>query len=112
MGLAYEDDMVASYAVSAVDALDDAEIVRKTGPHSATTVVGPMVFAYGWNRDFILAKQHPVREWPKVDTSTTYWFIIEVETGNVHGPMTEEQYMGLRQTLRVPTDLTFTKNIK
>jgi hypothetical protein len=111
VGLAYEDDMVANYAVWAVDALDDAAIVRKTTANGATNVVGPMVFAYGWNNDFILAKQHPVREWPKVDTGTTHWFIIEVGSGNVHGPLTERQYNELRQTIGVPPELTFTKKV-
>jgi hypothetical protein len=110
VGLAYEDDMVAGYAVVAGDSLDDTRIERRTGPN-AGQIVGPMIFAYGWNDDFIVAKQHPVRDWPKVETSRTNWFIIEVGSGKVHGPLTEEQYIALRQTIGVPVGLTFTKYV-
>jgi len=70
-----------------------------------------MVFAYGWNDDFIIAKQHPMRHWPDIDTNTTYWFIIEVGSGRVHGSLTEQQYTSLRQEIGVPSDLTFTKRL-
>ena len=100
VGSAYREDMVAGYAVWAIDALDEAAVVRKTSPHGAVHVVGPTISAYGWNNDFILAKQHPAN-----------WFIIEVKGGKVHGPLTKEQYMELRQTLGVPSDLAFTKSV-
>lgn len=110
-GLAYEDDLVAGYAVWARDALESAAIVRKTSRSGAISVVGAMVFAYGWNSDFIIAKQHPVRLWPKVDTATTQWFLVEVQSGKVHGPLTEEKFLQVCQATGVPPDLTFTKYV-
>ncbi|RPJ51484.1 MAG: DUF3997 domain-containing protein [Methanobacteriota archaeon] len=103
--------MVADYRVVAVESLRDARVERTKGPHGGGQVIGPMIFEYGWNDDFIIAKQHPVRNWPKVDTNTTHWFIIEVGSGEVHGPLTEPQYTTLRTTIGAPPDLTFTKNL-
>ena len=111
VGLAYEESLVADYRIVAVDSLRDARIERTNGPHGGGEVVGPMVFAYGWNDDFIIAKQHPMRHWPDIDTNTTYWFIIEVGSGRVHGSLTEQQYTSLRQEIGVPSDLTFTKRL-
>lgn len=107
VGFAYEDEVAADYRVVGLERLEDVRIERG----DAGQVVAPMVFAYGWNDDFILAKQHPVRDWPKVDTGTTYWFIIEVQSGKVHGPLMEEQYVELRQALGIPLDLTFTRSV-
>jgi hypothetical protein len=114
IGLAYEEDMVAGYAVWAVDALEDAALVQKTSPDSATQVVGPKVSSYGWNDDFIIAKQNPVLGWTNENVALyiTNWFIVEVGSGKVHGPLTKEQYVELRQSLGVPSDLTFTRNME
>lgn len=107
-GLAYEDDLVSDYAVWAADALSQAAIVRKVSQNGATSVVGSMVFAYGCNEDFIIAKRHPAEEPWRVDTGTTQWFIIEVHTGDVHGPLTEGEYIEMREKIGVPADVTFT----
>jgi hypothetical protein len=113
-GLAYEEDMVGGYAVWAVDALRDAAIVQKTSPDGAAQIVGPKVSSYGWNDDFIIARQNPVLGWTEGNVALyiTNWFIIEVGSGKVHGPLTEKQYIELRQTLGVPVDLTFTRYVE
>ncbi len=103
-GLAYEDDLVGDYKVQAVDTRNDAAIFRES------EVVPPMVFAYGWNDDFILAKRHWVGK--NVDIATAYWYLIEVHNATVHGPLTERQFVELRRELGVPEELTFTKTIR
>jgi len=100
IGLAYEDDMAADYAVWALDSRESAAIVRKTGPHGATVIVGDGITVYGWNSDFIIAKR-----------GIADWYVVEVATEKVHGPLTEEQYAGLRHVLGVPPSLTFTRNV-
>lgn len=100
IGLAYKDDMVADYAVWAVDSRESAAIVRKTGPHGATPIVEGGITVYGWNSDFIIAKR-----------GFAGWYIVEVPTEKIHGPLTEEQYTELRQVLGVPPGLTFTRNV-
>jgi len=110
IGLAYEHDLTADYAIWAPDTNTQAAVVQKIpDSSSAATVIGPMVFRYGWNADFIIAQQHPVQDgFDEFNTGVTDWFILEVATGEVHGPLTEEAYVRKRQTLGVPDDLDFT----
>lgn len=68
---------------------------------------------YGWNVDFIIAQQHPVQDgFDEINTAVTDWFILEVATGEVHGPLTEAAYIRRRQTLGVPDDLNFTHTVE
>ena len=107
-GPIYEEDLVNGYAVWALDVMQDAAIVLKDKGGSGGTVVVPhMVFAYGWNDDFIIAKQHPEKKDRKVDISITYWYIIEVASGDVHGPLNEDEFDKLRTELNVPSELSF-----
>ena len=111
MGMVYEEDLVNGYAVWATDVMEQAEIVKKDKEISSTTiytlVVPATVFAYGWNDDFIIAKQHPRKKDRKVDTSLTYWYIVEVASGNVHGPLGEGEFNKLRTKLKVPPKIKF-----
>ena len=110
-GRVYEDDLGNGYAIWAADVLDQATMVRKgTGGSSSTRVVQPMVYAYGWNDDFIIAKQHPRKDL-KVDASITHWYIIEVASGKVHGPLTAGEFNKLRTELKVPAGISF-KTVK
>ena len=109
LGPIYEEDLGNGYVVRAEDVMRDARIVRKD-PNRASgfvRVVPPTVFAYGWNDDFILAKRHPVKEIRKVDTSITYWYIVEVASGNVHGPLSEGEFNKLKTKLKVPAEISF-----
>ena len=113
MGLAYEEDLVNGYAVWATDTIEQAAVVKKDKKGSGGVAVVPaMVFAYGWNDDFILSKQHPLNERDiKVDTSITNWYIVEVVSGKVHGPLSEGEFNKLRAELKVPAELSFKKII-
>jgi len=106
--LIYDENLGNGYAVSAVDVMEDAAVVHKDkGRLLATVVVPRTVFAYGWNDDFILAKRHPAKKDGKVDTSLTYWYIVEVASVNVHGPLSEDEFNRLRTELKVPPELSF-----
>ena len=107
-GRAYEEDLSNGYAVWAADVIEDAMIVHKEkGDSYSTRVVQPTVFAYGWNDDFIIAKRHPEKKDRKVDTSITYWYIVEVAPGDVHGPLSKDEFSKLRTKLKVPPELSF-----
>jgi hypothetical protein len=115
IGLAYEHDLTQDYAVWATDLMTQAAVVQKDaqGGSGASSVVRPMVFSYGWNETFIIAKQHPNLDgFDEVETSVTHWFIIEVTSDTVHGPLTEDEYHRLYQRLGVPDDLDFTETVK
>lgn len=106
--LIYDENLCNGYAVSAVDVMEDAAVVHKDkGRLLATVVVPRTVFAYGWNDDFILAKRHPQKKDRKVDTSVTCWYIIEVASGDVHGPLNEDEFRKLRTKLKVPEEVSF-----
>ena len=106
-GLAYEDELVGGYAVEAVDTRNNAAICM-----GSTEVIPPMVCAYGSNDDFIIARQHGTLDGRTIDRYTGQWYLIEVHNGKVHGPLTEQQFIGLRSELGVPTELTVTKTIQ
>ena len=119
IGMAYDYDLVGEYAVWAPDRLTDAAIVQKVPESSSgTVVVKSMVVAFGWDDAFIIAKQHPkleesneLAQSAEVDTSVTHWFIIDVANGDVHGPLTEDEYWARRQALDVPEVLEFSQTI-
>ena len=114
IGFAYEDDLVGDYAVWALDLTTQAAVVRKRKKSSsASVIIKKMVFAYGWNNEFIIAKQHPQKRdnhW-EIDSSVTNWFILQVHSGTVHGPMNEDEFNETRIHLGVPPELSFTKII-
>ncbi|MCD4668911.1 MAG: DUF3997 domain-containing protein [Actinomycetia bacterium] len=114
IGLAYEHDLTADYAVWATDLLEQAAVVQKDPQgSSASSVIWPMVFAYGWNNDFIVAQRHPSRGGStEVDLTVTEWYVLVVATETVHGPLTEAEYHQLRQELGVPAGLDFSHTIK
>jgi hypothetical protein len=105
----YEEDLGNGYAVWATDVMEEAAVfkINKRGTGGAE-VVPSVVFAYGWNDVFILAKQHPLNERDiKVDTSITNWYIVEVVSGKVHGPLDEGEFNKLRAELKVPAEISF-----
>jgi len=107
----YWDDLVAGYSVCAADVKEDAAIFRKVDRgRGGIQVVPPMVFAYGWNDDFIIAKRLPA-DYGKITSSTTHWYIIQVHDGKVHGPLNEDEFQRLRTEVDVSTELSFTKEI-
>lgn len=107
-GLVYEEDMVAGYAVWATDVIEDAAIVLKD-EHGGLVVVPPMVFTYGWNHEFIIAKRRRVDDYGKSTGDAIQWYLIRVQNKRVHGPLTEDEFHNLRTELHVPTDLSFAR---
>ncbi len=113
-GLWYEDDdLPGEYAVQAVDEPVNAMVVEREGGNRGHSVVPSTVFVYGWNDDFIIAQRHPQfpDDFRRIDTSITHWYLIEVGTKTVHGPLSEDTFNKLRVELKVPPELTFNKLI-
>ena len=115
IGLAYEYDLTADYAIWAIDELEQAAVVQKSSQgSSATGVIDPTVFAYGWNDDFIIAQRYPDRETVNdMNAALIEWYILVVATETVHGPLTEVEYHQLREALGVvPANLAFSHRIE
>ena len=113
IGLAYEHDLSADYAVWATDHKNETALVQKDPQgSSASGVILPMVFAYGWNEDFIIVQRHPNSGgYRDVDLTVTEWYILVVATETVYGPLTEAEYQQLRQELLIPAELDFSRVI-
>jgi len=113
IGLAYEYDLTADYAVWATDQLEQAGVVQKDPQgSSASVIIPPLVFAFGWNDDFIIAQRHPnVDGFAQVDSSVTEWYILVVATETVYGPLTAAEFEQSRQDLGVPVSLDFSQTI-
>ncbi|UCG57211.1 MAG: DUF3997 domain-containing protein [Phycisphaerales bacterium] len=110
-GLRYEDELTSGYVVRAADTTAWTVLERDRGFSHSAAIVRSMVFAYGWNRDFIIVKRHPRSEIIP-DMSVTEWYIVEVDSEHVHGPMTELHFTQMREELGVPVALTFTREVK
>lgn len=110
---AVDTELTGDWVVTAPDTASQAGIgIREPGSALTSIKVDAMVFEFGWNDSFIVAKQHPIGEdgW-SVDTSITNWFIVEVETAVVHGPMTESGFTQLSKDLGIPANVTFTNTL-
>lgn len=113
IGLAYEADLTADYAVWAPDVLEQAAVVRKDEQGSGAAVIIPaMVFAYGWNNDFIIAQRHPTGDsFDDVDEDVIEWYLLVVASGEVYGPLREAEYQQRCRELGVPLTLDFSQTI-
>jgi len=111
-GSVYEDELVAGYVVWAADVIEQAAIFLKDEDgQGGIQVVPPMVFTYGWNDEFIIAKRRPA-EYGKMTGSTTQSYIIVVQNRQTHGPLTEDEFVKLRLELHVPSELSFAKTTR
>jgi hypothetical protein len=77
---------------------------------SVDLVIGQTVFAVGWNAEFIIAKRHPSEgtEATKINKSVTEFYILNVATEKLVGPLNEVEFWKQRSLLGVPGDLGFT----
>ena len=113
IGLLYEQDLDNDYAVWAADDIVQACVVKKIeNSNSASCKVPPMVFAYGWNKRYILAKQYSQKSPFDVDTTKANWFIVDMKNDKVYGPMTESEYLETREMLGVPAKIDFTVELE
>jgi len=71
-------------------------------------VVGPTVFAAGWNTDFIMVMQHPGDGIHPANKSITNYFILRLKDDKLFGPFGEADFTEQRKLLGVPSNLDFT----
>lgn len=111
--------VTGEYYLVVIDVKDDMHLsysLDKSG--GSVGVVGPTVFAIGYDDSFIIAKQHPRMEF-KTDKSVTNYYIVPLKF-KVHkspdenriGPLTKTEFEAKRKELRVSDNLKFTKVFK
>jgi hypothetical protein len=114
--------IIGRYHLVAVD-YDKAQTTLSYEVHNGESflgVVGPMVFAVGYDNRFIILKEHPDKAlFDSPDTNVTNYYIVAVPTvytdlpneKNVYGPFDEYQFLVKRKELGVSDSIKFTISI-
>lgn len=84
------------------------DIPQTRGINKGERIVPAYVSEIGHNSNFIIAKQHPIKQGNivTVNTDTTNYYIIEVSSNSfqdkpVYGPLTKNSFDSLRQKLNI-----------
>lgn len=107
-GVFYKETLTGRFAFWAVDALAENSLVEESpDSHSCKVLVGPTVFAAGFDTQFILVPRHP-----QTDRAVTEYFVISIADEVVHGPASPESFQALRGDLGVSPQLQLSKRIE
>jgi len=106
------------FLLIAIDDDEDMTLSYIDG-QSIVDVVSPTVFSVGYNRNFIIAKQHPSKFPTPGNRYMTNYFIVDIRTVTsknlnfkTYGPFTQQEFIKKEIELRVPNGLNFTKTFK
>ncbi|MEP6684954.1 MAG: hypothetical protein ABJA35_16895 [Parafilimonas sp.] len=109
----YKKDILNGYALYAYEANEDMTLMH-FDKYGGLDIITPTVFSIGYNKDFIIAKQHPTIYPAKENKSITNYFIVPLkqpvkwtdqEIGI--GPLTESEFIKMRKKLNVADSLNF-----
>ncbi len=115
-GLAVEDKITGNYFLTAADDDDDTGLsyhAPSDGPIYALIIVGT-VFAVGYNKEYLIAKQHPKSDSGINRRITNYYILPLKDTMNwrtmngLIGPLSFDQFNQKKIDLRISPSLTFT----
>lgn len=114
----YEKNINESYQLSTINGMENMTLfVNDNGAYVG--VVGPTIFAIGYNEDFIILKQHPTENGSYPNKSITAYYIIPLKekvndyiVDNKIGPLSKEEFLTKRNKLGVPNYLKFTKTFE
>ena len=98
---------MAIMGLIAIDVMEQMSVSKFRNGNGGVAVINQTGFAVGFNDEFLIAKQHPNRG--KIDRSVTNFYILRVTDGELFGPYTESEYRKVRQWLRLPESLQFTR---
>ncbi len=118
----YSDKIVGKYYLVSVDVPYPKNLSYDLGNGSYLGVVDDVVIEYGYNNDYIIVKQHPVRRavvFPLVDTvdsAITNYYIIPLKyklhkspDENKIGPLSKKEFWQKRKELKISDKLKFIK---
>ncbi len=109
----YKQSITGGYALYAYASHEDMTIMY-FDKYGGFEVIGPTVFAIGYDKNFIIAKQHPAVYPEKENKLITNYFIIPLKqpvswtAQNVAmGPFNEKEFLGMRAKLKIADTLHF-----
>lgn len=101
-GYFYKKDLENSYSIVSVDAYEYTCVQKQN-----LCVIDWMIYSYGSDDRYIIAKQHPEKSAFDVDFAKTNWFIVDMVNDHIYGPMSENEFSRKRTHLGVPDTLDF-----
>jgi hypothetical protein len=111
-GSAHDEHLTGPYRLVAVDVDEQMSISYDLGNGSTVGRINETVFAYGYNHNYIVAKQHP-----KGDKRLTNYYYLDITkdslyaspSASVTGPLSKAEFDEASRQLTLPG---FTKTIK
>jgi hypothetical protein len=111
-GAAHDEPITGPYSLGAVDVDEQMSISYDLGNGSTVGRINKMVFAYGYNHNYIAAKQHP-----KGDKRVTNYYYLDMTkdsmyaspSASVIGPLSKEEFEKASIQLILPD---FTQTIR
>jgi len=111
-----KDNLTKGYVLLSDSEVNGTSISFQLNNGDYIDVISNDVFAYGFSKDFIIAKQHPSILPKSSDKLITNYFIIPLKHTvsqfpdlNKIGPLNKEQFNDKIKVLKLPKYLTFKK---
>jgi len=118
-GFAIEEKLLDNYYLIAGDISEDCSLSYKVSDDDFGTVIGATVFAIGYDKQFIIAKQYP-RTFPNPPNKKVInYYILPIKRvmnwknkNGLVGPLSYDQFVLKRKELKLNDELKFTKEIE
>jgi hypothetical protein len=112
--------IIDNYYLLAIDSESDISISYKLNNGDYIGVVNGGIYAFGYNDDYIILKQHPLNKVGDLIKETTLYYIIPIDKNisqykvdqNKIGPLHEDEFFKMRNELSIPSNLIFSRLIK
>lgn len=121
MGLAIKEKLIDNYYLIASDDINGLDLCyhESSDGDNYNGIIEATVFAVGYNKDYMIVKQHP-RIFPNPpDKKITNYYILPLKKemdwktkNGLIGPLNLMQFNEKRKELNIPDNVTFTKVIK
>jgi hypothetical protein len=109
----YKKPIINGYYLYAY-AADEDMCIMHFDKYGGLEIISPTVFSIGYDKDFIIAKQHPAIYPEKENKKKTNYFIISLKkpvawTGDniAIGPLNESEFIKMRKELKITDTLSF-----